>query len=429
MKANKNATLVAHIDCSSGVSGDKFLGALLDAGQFTQNSSGNPLETPNALNNKPESAESKPPTKVSFTVEHLQALATSMIPEAHIEVSTTSSYGIRAMNLTVTEKTNKERTYSDICALIKAVPTDILPIAAANNALLVFENLASAEAHVHNVAIEKVHFHEVGAADSIIDIVGTCLGLAKLGIKELYSTPPALGSGTVRAAHGVLPVPAPATAQLLATHHIPTSTSTATGELTTPTGAALLTLATAFGPVPPLVPQLLGYGAGTRDIGQANVCRVMAGKIDTATLPISPDETTLLETNIDHIAPEAIACAGEQLLAEGALDVWITPIAMKKGRSALTLSVLSKCEDAQRFAQRIMLLTSSLGVRVTQQHRFITQRETVNIDTVYGPVTFKVGAGRMRAEHEDVARISKEFGIDYQQVICELSRVEICEEK
>jgi len=400
--------LIAHIDCSSGVSGDKFLGALLDIGTQTGD----------------------------FTAADLSKLAAALAPEAQIKVGTTSSYGIAATTLTVDAAQHDHshahsRSWGSIRASIEALPKSLLSATAREKAIFVFSEIARVEAQIHGTTPDEVHFHEIGAADSIVDIVGACAALDALNIEKLYATPPALGSGTVDTQHGTLPVPAPATAALLL--GIPTSMSAAAGELTTPTGAALLKLATGFGPVPPLTPQHIGYGAGTRDIGQANICRILLGQLDAdaqqmmgiataaTTDTLNKEETILLETNIDHIAPEAVAFAGEQLLAEGALDVWVTPIAMKKSRAALTLSVLTKLDEAENFAARMMKLTGTLGVRSSIQPRYIAERESMNIDTRWGTVQVKIGAGRVRPEHEDIARIAREHNLDYAVVLKEIT--------
>lgn len=382
--------IIAHLDCSTGVSGDKFLSALLDAGSSTG----------------------------QFTVEYLAQIAHSIAPEVVISLTTSESHGLRAKTLTVTSSQEPpSRSYTEIKDRIRFADIDERVI---ERTLGVFESLAEAESTVHGVAIEDVHFHELGSIDTIVDIVGVCAGLDALDIAELYAAPPALGSGTITTSHGQLAVPAPATATILATHRIPTTTSTAVGELTTPTGAALLTLVTGFGPVPPMSPYLLGYGAGTRDIGQPNVCRLLVGELNTASLPLFHDDTTLLETNIDHITPEAVAFAGEELLAEGALDVWITPIAMKKGRAALTLSVLVDTTEAEKTAARIVDLTGTLGVRVSPQSRLIAQREIIELDTPWGMVACKFGAGRYRPEHEDIARIARTHSLGYNDVLVNL---------
>jgi len=383
---------LAHLDCSSGVSGDKFLGAVLEAGSMLG----------------------------LFTVEHLQRIATALAPEAEVTVSKVDSSGVSATSIRVSASNAQphHRAWRDIQSLI--VGCDELSERAKQDALMVFGRLAEAEALVHNAAPEDVEFHEVGAIDSIVDIVGVCAGLDALGVGTLYATPPALGSGTVESAHGTLPVPAPATAALLL--KMPTATSTAVGELTTPTGAALLHLVSVFGPVPPMTPFLLGYGAGTRDIGQPNICRLLVGEPAETAVITDEDTAVLLETNIDHITPEAVAFAGEELIAEGALDVWITPIAMKKNRAALTLSVLVSPTDTERFAERTIALTGTLGVRVSVVPRIIAERESVKVDTEWGVLIVKHGAGRYRPEHDDIARISREHGLLYHDVLVRIHK-------
>lgn len=383
---------IAHLDCSSGISGDKFLGALLDAG-----------------------AASK-----SFTLENLKAMALALGLECKIESHKESSHGIAAVGIKVTN-TSEAPTSRSFASIRDAIEDSALPSPVKEKAITIFTRLAEAEGLIHSVPPEEVHFHELGADDTIVDIVGTCLGLYKLGVDELYATPPALGSGTVNTAHGELPVPAPATSLLLLGK--PTSLSSASGELTTPTGAALLHLAKGFGPVPAMTPELLGFGMGTKDIGQPNIARILVGEAITAHLTLKPEETVLLETNIDHIAPEAVAFAGEELLAEGALDVWITPISMKKSRAALMLSLLAKKEDANKLAERVVALTGSLGVRVCNQPRLSAKRDFVELETPWGPVTLKRAAMRLRAEYEDVARIAREHNLEYQEVLDTITKL------
>ena len=407
--------IIAHLDCSSGVSGDKFLGALLDVSMQTG----------------------------AYTADDLSRLVAALAPEVQVRAHKKSSHGIAAVGISVEEQTSASdgacdhlthcgRSWADIRALIEVLPVDLLSKTAREKAMYVFGELARVEAHIHGTTPEEVHFHEIGAADSIVDIVGSCAVLDALKIEKLYATPPALGSGTVDTQHGTLPIPAPATAALLI--DVPTSMSSAYGELTTPTGAALLKLTEGFGPVPPMIPMAIGYGAGTRDIGQPNICRVLVGKLDEeaqqvmglalqkdAGTALVKEETVLLETNIDHIAPEAVAFAGEQLLAEGALDVWVTPIAMKKSRAALSLSVLASKSEAEHFAARMMKLTGTLGVRVSIQPRYAADRDTMQVDTQWGPVHVKIGSGRVRPEHEDIARIAREYNLDYPFVLQEVN--------
>jgi uncharacterized protein (TIGR00299 family) protein len=391
--------MLGFLDCSTGVSGDKFLGALLDAGSV----------------------------RGDFTSEHLSEAVAALAPEARVTVDRVLSRGVSAMSVNVDAGEQPRcRTWASIRETLEAAD---LPKPVATRALDVFETLAKAEGRVHGEAPDEVHFHEAGALDSIVDVVGVCTGLHLLGVDELVVSPVATGSGTVETSHGVLPVPAPATAVLLLGvptvpgPHLPDGGPA--GELTTPTGAALVrACATRHGVCPPMVPALVGYGAGTRDIGSPNVCRIIIGCADTTASPaLTAEEVVLLETNVDHISAEAVAFAAEQLLAEGALDVWVTPIVMKKGRAALTLSVLAGADAAEGTAGRIVALTGVLGVRSTPQPRFVTGREVREIATPWGAVRVKAGAGRLRPEHEDVARIAGETRRAYDEVSDTLTRL------
>ncbi|HEY5541261.1 MAG TPA: nickel pincer cofactor biosynthesis protein LarC [Coriobacteriia bacterium] len=391
-------TRIAYLDCSTGVSGDKFLGALLDAGE------------PNG----------------EFTAEHLRAIVSALAPEARVSVERVLSHGVSALSVRVTaEGDAAHRQWSDIRALIADADAAVLAEPARGAALHAFEALAIAEAAIHGADVERVHFHEVGAIDSIVDVVGVCAGLHALGIARLTASPIAVGSGTVETSHGVLPVPAPATAALLA--GIPILSGPAPGELTTPTGAALVrALADDFGVIPPMTIEWLGYGAGTRDIGAPNICRIMIGETAAGRLGVpgaSPEPVVLLETNIDHLPAEELAFAAEELLAGGALDVWQTPIVMKKGRSAIMLSVLASTESADALTQRAIELTGSLGVRRMAIERSCVPRDAREVATPWGPARVKVGAGRLRPEHDDIARIARAEGLPYAAVAREIARL------
>jgi pyridinium-3,5-bisthiocarboxylic acid mononucleotide nickel chelatase len=390
-----NASRIAYLDCSSGVSGDKLLGALLDAGSASG----------------------------EFTAEHLRQTVTAIAPEARVDVDRVSSHGLSALSVRVSaEGESPRRHWRDIRTLLEtaALPEDVR--AAARRT---FEALAAAEASAHGVAIDEVHFHEVGAIDSIADIVGVCAGMRALGIQRLVASSVAVGSGTVQSAHGVLPIPAPATATLLA--GVPILGGPVAGELTTPTGAALLKgLGAKFGALPPMRAEHTGYGAGTRDIGMPNVCQLMvglsvAGDSETPELPIEP--VVLLESNIDHVSAEELAFAAEELLGGGALDVWQTPIVMKKGRAAVTLSVLVVPEMADALAARMVALTGTLGVRHQHLGRTRAPRDMRQITTPWGPVRLKTGGGRIRPEHDDVARIAREHSLAYSAVAREIVRL------
>ena len=382
--------MIGYLDCSTGVSGDKFLGALLDVGEASG----------------------------AFTAEDLRDAVARLAPEARVEVERVRSHGIAAVSVRVeAAEQPAHRHWPDIEALLGGA--DWLPEPTRAAALRTFEALAAAEAHVHGAPLERVHFHEVGAIDSIADVVGVCLGMHALGIDQLAASPVAVGGGTVATDHGLLPVPAPATAALLAS--MPTLGGPVDRELTTPTGAALLKgLGAAFGPMPAMTAAYVGLGAGTRDIGLPNVCQLTVGE------PLVADGTArvaLLETNIDHLPAEELAFAAEELLGEGALDVWQTPIVMKKGRSAVMLSVLAPEQDADTFSRRVIELTGSLGVRRELLERTVAERESRSVETPWGPARVKIGGGRVRPEHDDVARIARENALPYRAVAAEIERI------
>ncbi|MBI5231318.1 MAG: nickel pincer cofactor biosynthesis protein LarC [Coriobacteriales bacterium] len=396
--------LIGHLDCSTGVSGDKLLGAVLDVGTRLK-----ALDLP------------------GFDTDDLRRLMATLAPEATVVVERGASCGISALRLRIAGPSEPHsRSWAQIAERVEGADLDDNVRA---TSLAVFERLARAEATAHGVAPENVRFHEVGGLDSILDVVGTVAGLDAIGLEFLAATPIATGFGTVATSHGILPVPAPATAELLL--DIPTVPGPATpdhapiGELTTPTGAALVTeLASNFGIAPPLTPTAIGYGAGTRDVGLANVCRLIVGDLDEDPWPpIQREKVVLLETNLDHLSPEQASYALDELLAEGALDAWITPIVMKKGRSAVLLSVLTLEEFAEDTAARVIALTGSLGVRRTGVDRSVAERAIIEVETPWGTVCAKVGASRVRPEHDDVARIAREHALPYGFVRDEIERL------
>ncbi|HET6352107.1 MAG TPA: nickel pincer cofactor biosynthesis protein LarC [Coriobacteriia bacterium] len=386
--------MIAYLDCSTGVSGDKFLGALLDAG-----------------------------AQGAFTVEHLQAVLDELAPEGRVVADRVHSRGIGATSVRVEVSDEPHsRTWATIREMLASAS---LPEHVRERAMEAFGELARAEALAHDTDVDSVHFHEVGAVDSIMDVVGVCLGMYALGITDLVVSPIAVGGGFVDTSHGVLPVPAPATAAILV--GLPTipgpvlPDGSAPGELTTPTGAALVrACASRFGGWPAMLPHLVGYGAGTRDIGSPNICRLVIGTPVAVAPQLEPEIVTLLETNIDHLSPEAAAFTVEQLLAEGALDAWTSPIVMKKGRSAYTLSVLADLERAEHFAQRVVSLTGTLGIRRRDLERLIASREQRSVETPYGIVRYKLGAGIARPEADDVTRIAALEGRSFSDVEEEL---------
>jgi hypothetical protein len=310
----------------------------------------------------------------------------------------------------------KHRHLSHILKLIDAAP---LGARAKTNASAVFQKLGQAEAKVHGVPIEKVHFHEVGAADSIADIVGACVALDLMGVEEVHISAINVGSGTVETEHGTLPVPAPATATLLA--GMPIYARGPTMELTTPTGAAIAaTLASSFGPLPAMRITSIGHGAGDRDFPQhANVLRVLIGERNSA-----PEATlvSVIEANIDDSSPQVLGYALDRLMEAGALDVTLSPIQMKKNRPGSLLRVIAKPEDQERLTQVIFAETSTLGLRMYAAERRVEERRVELVETPWGEVRGKVtspaaGTSVFAPEYEDCRAIAERTGTPLKQVL------------
>jgi uncharacterized protein (TIGR00299 family) protein len=282
----------------------------------------------------------------------------------------------------------------------------------------IFRKIGEAEAKVHGVDVAKIHFHEVGAADSIVDIVGAAVGLDLLGVERFEASPIPPGRGWVKAAHGRMPLPAPATAELL--KGVPLAESTVEMELTTPTGAAIVTtVAEAFGPLPPMTIEAIGLGAGTKDLpGQANILRLFVGQIDT---PSSSDRIWVLETNLDDLPGEVVGHATTLLMAAGALDTFLTPIQMKKNRPGVMVTVL--CDRAQIPAMETILFreTTTLGIRRYEVGRHKLKRQAAEVSTPFGIVKGKLGwlDGRpptFSPEYEDCARVANAQGVPLRDV-------------
>lgn len=382
--------MIAYLDCSTGISGDKFLGALLDAG---------------------------------FTEEALSKTLGPLGLADAFEVRAVRSSGIAATSVLVSQAEDaKWRHWSDIREMLEDAR---LSYAVRVSALHAFTLLAEAEAAVHGVPVEKVHFHEVGAADTIVDIVGVAAGIEALGIERIVASPVAVGSGTVTCSHGTLPVPAPATANLL--EGVAITDGGIAGELTTPTGAALLrAFVSEYAALPPMTLRACGTGAGTREIGVPNVARLLIGEpADAPASEPGEERIVVLDSNVDHLSAEHLAFAAERLLEAGALDVWQTPIVMKKGRAAVTLSVISDPAIAPGLAARIIAETGTLGVRVDPTTRYVAEREIVTARTSLGTVrvkTWRVGERvGVRPEFDDVARIARETGRPVSEIAEQLA--------
>src|SRR3990172_8745170 len=293
--------------------------------------------------------------------------------------------GIAAVQAEVRVRERQEpRTLAGVTALIDA---SSLPAADRDKGRAVFHRLAEAEAAVHGETVETVHLHDVGAVDAIVDVMGAVVGLRLLGVEELYCSPLPLGAGEVSGPHGSLPVPAPATLELLARANAPTRAGgAAEGELVTPTGAAIVTTLARF-ERPEMTLERVGYGAGSRDLPERpNVLRLWLGEgVATATRPM-----VLIETNIDDMTGEMLGYVLEKLLAQGAADAWLTPVQMKKNRPGVVLSVICGEPEEEALARLLLRETSTLGVRVRPVHRWEAEREVLEFESSLGPVAVKV---------------------------------------
>ena len=313
------------------------------------------------------------------------------------------------------EKGHFHDTVAEIEALIDTLS---LPEAVRADAKAVYRLIAGAESTVHGHSVEQIHFHEVGSLDAVADVVGVCLLMHQLAPDTVAASPVHVGSGQVRCAHGLLPVPAPATALLL--QGVPIYGGSIQGELCTPTGAALLKhFVKAYGPMPAMVPTASGYGMGTRDFPAANCLRATIGESGG-----DSDEVMELCCNLDDMTGEAVAFACEALLEAGALDVWTAPITMKKGRPAVLLTCLCRSADAETLTAAMLRHTTTLGVRRRTWERRVLQRRVETADTVYGPMRRKISEGeglrREKWEYEDLAAAARERGVSLQEVLREI---------
>ncbi|HYA62114.1 MAG TPA: nickel pincer cofactor biosynthesis protein LarC [Candidatus Sulfotelmatobacter sp.] len=378
----------AYFDCFSGISGDMTLGALVDAGC--------PLEV---LRSK------------------LRGL---QVPGWEVSAEKVWKNGMAATHVTVaTQDTQAHRSLATIQGILDKSDLDG---EVKQRAAAIFTKLGEAEAAIHDVPIEKIHFHEVGAVDAIVDIVGACIGFAELGIETFACSPLNVGGGTAKMAHGVLPVPAPATARLLMGK--PTYSSGLQKELVTPTGAAIVaTLCETFGPQPPMKVTAIGYGAGTTDLeGQPNVLRIIVGEVSGKSVDVHGGTIRVLEANLDDMNPQIFGYLLEKALAAGALDVFATPIQMKKSRPGTLVSILCKPEDESKFQAMLFAETTTLGVRSHLVERYALPREHVTVTTRFGDVRVKIArtGGRVlhaSPEFEDCRKLAEEKNVPLQVVM------------
>jgi uncharacterized protein (TIGR00299 family) protein len=383
---------IAYFDCFSGISGDMILGALVDAGLEVER-----LKAELAHLRWPRSPDRRPYTLNIETVRRRGLRGT------HVQVE-------------VLEK-GIERHLHEIEEIIKS--SDLPEIVKAQS-LAIFHRLAEAEAQVHGISVERVHFHEVGAMDAIIDVVGAAVGLWLLEIERIYASPVHVGCGTVTCAHGTLPVPAPATLELL--RGVPIYGRDVEAEMVTPTGAAILTtLAREFGNAPPIQMQQVGYGAGSRDLPLPNLLRVSVGETVEEVEGYEEDVVTVIEANIDDMNPQLYEHATRRLFDAGALDVFLTPIQMKRGRPGVQLSVLVAEEQVADVLDILFTETTTIGVRTCPMRRWKLVREHVLVQTHYGPIGAKVARRgetvmNVAPEYRECRRVAEEQGVSLKQV-------------
>jgi uncharacterized protein (TIGR00299 family) protein len=381
-----------HFDCFSGVSGDMTLGALIDAGADAE-----------AIR---------------------QGLDSLGLP-IRLEVARVRKGGFAATQVTV--QAPHEHAHRHLHHVEEILGRGRLSTAQHDLALRIFRRLAEAEAAVHGMPIEKVHFHEVGALDSIADIAGVAIGLDLLGVQHITSRSVPTGTGTVQCAHGRMPIPAPGTAELL--RGAPLAPSSIQAELTTPTGAAILaTVVQEWVEQPVMTVERIGHGAGQRDLTeQPNLLRLFVGTVAEMANPAERDQVWMLETNLDDVPPEVVGYCFEQLFAAGALDVFSTPIQMKKNRPGVLLSVLAPVEALDALEAVLFRETETFGVRRYPVERHKLQREAATVQTPWGSVQGKRGwrAGGPNVftpEYEDCARVARQQGVPLREVYAAVRR-------
>jgi uncharacterized protein (TIGR00299 family) protein len=382
---------IAYFDCFSGISGDMTLGALVDAG-----------------------------CNLAEMEDHLRRLP---VPGWEISSEKVVRRGFKATQVKVeSSDPQRHRSLSEILQLIERAG---LPPAIAGRASRIFQRLGEAEALVHGVPIEKVHFHEVGAVDAIVDIVGAAAGFAQLGIEEFVCSPLNVGGGRVDTQHGNLPVPAPATAELL--RGAPTYSNGIQRELVTPTGAAIVaTVASQFGPQPEMTVAAIGLGAGSAELAeQPNVLRLFIGESAARRDGTSVDEDIIvLEANLDDMSPQVYGYFAERALEVGALDVFSIPVQMKKNRPGHLVTVLCKPADREKLSDLLFRETTTLGVRQSHVQRRTLQRESITVDTKLGSIRMKVARlnGQIlnvAPEYEDCQKVAAERGVPLKMVLAE----------
>ena len=403
-----------YLDCFAGISGDMTIGALLDLGldfAFLKNElaklgvSGYELSVARVDRSGINAAK--------FDVNVAQTFSLS-VEHHHDHPHDHSQHQAQTESL---RHVHDHRSLATIKHLIEA---STLSEKVKQNSLAIFQRIGEAEAKIHGVDIESVHFHEVGAVDSIVDIIGACIGLEALGIEKIISSPLHVGYGTFTCAHGTYPIPGPAATEIL--RGVPIYAKEIEGELVTPTGAAIVaTLASEFSKMPMMRVEKIGYGAGTRVYEKfPNVLRAVIGELELE--DATPDTISVIEANIDDLSPQIFGHLMEQVLAAGALDIFYTSVQMKKNRPGVLLTLLCAVSDREKFIDLIFRATTTLGVRHRDEKRVILRREFVTVETKFGAIKIKVA----RNQIGEVMNVSPEFedcraaAISYQVAVREV---------
>ncbi|MBS4022283.1 MAG: nickel pincer cofactor biosynthesis protein LarC [Dethiobacter sp.] len=388
---------VVYFDCFAGASGDMLLAALLDAG----------AELPAVL------AELKKLPFEGYEIKTARVL----------------KRGISALDVTVEveEKSQPHRHFSEIERMLRE---SCLSPRVREMSIAVFTRLAQAEGKIHGRPPEKVHFHEVGAVDSIVDIVGIAAALESLGADAIHSSPLHVGTGFVQCAHGLLPVPAPATLELL--QGVPVYSRGIEAELLTPTGAAVLATLAAFGPLPSMRILKSGYGAGKKELPIANILRAVVGELSSGPAGLLREDTVVLEANIDDLNPEIYGYVMERLFAAGALDVYLSPIQMKKNRPATLLRVLTPPGKEKEMLSVIFRETTTLGIRRLEAQKLMLQRRHTTVATRFGSARVKVGEWEGEIinavpEYEDCLALARKHGAPLKEIYQAVSEAYRCQ--
>jgi len=427
---------IAYLDCFSGISGDMFMGALLDAGvspklfedAVAALNLGARLEIAKVTKGGLAATKAdvwvagekdKPRDEYCAEHEHHEHSHAHVHDRAHGH-----SHGHSHVHKQKSHDHVHGRGLREIREIITAAA---ISEKAKKTAIGIFENLGAAEAKVHNTSIESIHFHEVGAVDALVDIVCAAVGSEELGVDEWVCSPLNVGGGTVKCAHGILPVPPPAVVELLT--GVPTYSSGIQKELVTPTGAAIVkTLASRYGAFPAMTVSKSAYGAGSRDLpGQPNVLRLIVGE-GTRSTETAPEMVSVIEANLDDLNPQVFGYVMDRLFTEGALDVFGTPVQMKKGRPGMVLTVLARPEQVSQMTKIIFAETTTLGVRMREERRQVLQRRSASVQTQWGEVRMKIAnmngtITNYAPEYEDCRRIAEEKGIPLKSVMQEAIRV------